>query len=201
MSPSDASLERKDNPHSLLEEGADSYPEALTALTDFRRQVQSACARTIEQHLTDYSEALGVQLDKNDIDRYAAPENEFNGSSAVLGAKHRISRRRETGVGCVSYCCVSWVRDREKPWFGCSVSVWFNRREIAESLYSAFQRSGAKLPAEIELGIQPNEVYLCLALKRGDMGSLRERLDEVMTAWVRLWKEFGGLNALEREKP
>jgi hypothetical protein len=200
MSQTDADPVPKENPHALLEEGARSYLEAFTALTVFRREVQSICRKVIEDNLPDYSEALGVPLNRDAIKQFATPEDEFSGSSASLGAEHKISRRRESGVGCISYCNLAWSQERENRRFGCSVSMWFNRREITEQLYAAFRRSTTPLPAGIELATYRNEVYLSRELNSKEMASLGEHLDALMVEWVRLWKEFGGLKALGSEK-
>jgi hypothetical protein len=109
MSPTDPEPVLDVNRHALLEEGARSYLEALTALTIFRRDVQSVCRKAIERHYTKFSQALGVsipELEAESIVSCATPEEQFNGSSAYLGVKHRISRRKQSaqGLSCSSYC-------------------------------------------------------------------------------------------------
>jgi hypothetical protein len=74
--------------------------------------------------------------------------------------------------------------------------VWFNRQSTADCLFAAFQQSKKELPSSMWLTAASYDVYLSRELKSDDMGSLSDRLDELMTEWIRLWKEFGGLKAL-----
>lgn len=46
----------------LLEEGAESYPQALLALSEFREQVQDMCCAAMRQSLTEVGAALGLPL-------------------------------------------------------------------------------------------------------------------------------------------
>src|SRR5690242_19188115 len=100
MSPANVDPVPKEGPHALLKEGAQSYLEALTALTIFRQQVQSVCQEVLGNSLEHYSTALGVPLKKRSIVPYATPEEQFNRSSATLGAKIKISSRKKSGLGC-----------------------------------------------------------------------------------------------------
>jgi len=191
------------NRHALLEEGARSYLEALTALTIFRKDVQSVCRQAIVDRVTEFSQALGVPMFKAEsIVPYATPEDQFNGSSAYIGVKHKISRRRQSihGFSSVSTCGLSWEPMGQQRWFGCWVGVGFNQREIAERLHAGFQRSKESLPPGIALDAQKNNVSVSRALKPDDMASLTDCLGEVMVEWIRLWREFGGLKALAPEQ-
>ena len=142
------------NRHALLKEGARSYLEALTALTIFRKDVQSVCRQAIESRLPEFSQALGVSsLKAESIVPYATPEDQFNGTSAYLGVQHKISRRRHSiqRLTCISYCGLSWESGGKTSGFGCSVSVWFNRREVADSLSAGFRQNEGGMPSGIEL--------------------------------------------------
>jgi hypothetical protein len=192
-----------DNRHALLEEGARSYLEALTAITIFRNEVRATCRQVIESQLTEFLQALGVPTDQAEpIVPDETPEDQFNGSSAYLAVKHKISRRRTSahGFGCISSCGLSWEPVGQQRWFGCYVSVWFNHRELAEQLHAAFQQRDKRLPSGVTLGTQKNNVWLSRALEPADMASLSKHLGEVMGQWIRLWKEFGGLKALVSEE-
>jgi hypothetical protein len=72
----------------------------------------------------------------------------------------------------------------------------FNRREEAERLFAGFRRSKVGLQSGIKLEAEKNAIWLSRELAPEDMASLRDRLDEVVAEWIRLWKEFGGLKAL-----
>jgi hypothetical protein len=132
----------------------------------------------------------------------ATPENQFSGSSAYLGVKHKVSRRKEStqGLSCSSCCGLSWEPVGPKAWFGCWVMMSFNRQEEADRLYAGFRRSKVSLPSHLQLDVKKTDVWIERALEPGDMASLSDRLGEVMVEWIRLWKEFGGLKALAAEQ-
>src|SRR5206468_1332751 len=48
----------------LLEEGAESYVAAVSAILTFRRMVQARCRRVVDRRLREYGAALGVRLDR-----------------------------------------------------------------------------------------------------------------------------------------
>jgi hypothetical protein len=193
MSPTDPDGNR----HALLVEGARSYLEAFTAITIFRKEVRAVCEKVMKSGLERFLEVLGVPTDQAESLLPAdTPEAEFNGSSAYVGIKQRISRRLKQGFRCDSSCGVSWELVGQKKWFGCWVAVYFNQRDLADRLHSGFQRSKVSLPSGIELGSQKNNVWLSREIKPEDIGSLSDRLGEVLETWVRLWEEFGGLDAL-----
>ena len=64
---------RKSN-NELLEEGAKSYPSALLALMEFRRQIQDRCRVVVEKTLKDQVACLGVKLTRDMIALYAEPD-------------------------------------------------------------------------------------------------------------------------------
>jgi hypothetical protein len=184
------------NRHALLQEGARSYLEALTAITIFRRDVRSVCQEVVESRSEAFLRALAVPI--NQAERmvpYETPEEKFNGSSAYVGVQQKISRRRNQGFIYISSCGLSWDLVGQQRWFGCWVGVWFNQRDMAERLYAGFQKK-KPLPPGIELETEKNSVSLSRALKPEDMASLSDRLGEVMDAWIQLWEQVGGLDAL-----
>ena len=48
----------------LLEEGSRSYLDAVTALLEYRKDVQTTCRTVLERRFGDYIAALDVHLEK-----------------------------------------------------------------------------------------------------------------------------------------
>ncbi len=57
----------------LLEEGARSYLDAVSALIAYRQEVQKMCRTVLEKHLDDYSSAIKVRLETREIRDFASP--------------------------------------------------------------------------------------------------------------------------------
>ena len=59
--------EREEARRRLLEEGARSYQDAVAALTAYREEIQKICKKVMNNHIENYSSALGVTLKKNEV--------------------------------------------------------------------------------------------------------------------------------------
>jgi hypothetical protein len=179
----------------LLEEGARSYLDALTALTEFQREIRSRWRHTLDTHFREYSEALGVQLRADEILPYASPERELQGAKAGLGLKLNISA--SNAVTCGSYYVVGWELNPDSSVrFDAWVSMYFSRQDYCKPLPAAVRSFKPEVPVGLELDQDKNNLWLSTRLIPEEMSSFDEKLGGVMHTWIQFWKRIGGLKVL-----
>ena len=92
----------------LLEEGARSYLDAVTALIAFQREVQKKCRKVMAKNLRGYESAMKVRMTSSEIGDCAWPSfGEWGGDWWSLGVK--IARSDIPGVRWwETYCCLQY---------------------------------------------------------------------------------------------
>lgn len=98
---------RKQNANELLIEGAKTYPQALAALSEFRRLVVAACEEAFAPGLNDLSKALGLPLPQSQLKPYTNPDSlgasKIDGDFGSLGVKLK-EETNQSG----QYCYLLW---------------------------------------------------------------------------------------------
>ena len=76
----------------LLADGALSYLDALMALREFRRIVQTRCREVLFSHRDAFTQATGLPLTQGQIQDYADPDgtSRWDGGWAWLGVRTQL---------------------------------------------------------------------------------------------------------------
>jgi hypothetical protein len=177
----------------LIEEGARSYLAVMTAVIEYRREVQKKCREVLERHLSDYASALGVAVTQNNIRDLAAPEHDkWDGNWAYLGVKI-VNLALPPGVSwSEAFCSLGWTNaDPASSWFGASVSMSLPKK-LATILHQEMQRVGTK---DLDL---PNGFTVSLSrnLEGDAVADFDKALDTLLRQWIDSWTKVGGLKAI-----
>ena len=164
----------------LLEEGARSYPKALQAVGEFRRQVQNICYDAMKRRLKDLVDALGLRLEANQLKRYAVPDkldpDYLDGTWASLGAKIEPAR-----VKWSLWNYVYWDKDTVRV----CVSFAFTDSRLGERVQAVTEKHGTSL--------DPKEVYLSRPVGADGLSGLDSTLEELNFKWIEVWRNVGGV--------
>src|ERR1700687_1137935 len=137
-------MEIPKNEHSkeLLIEGARSYPEALAALSEFRRTIHSAWREGLESRLSEVSTAMGLELEPRQVLDYANPDSlrsaEINGEFAALGLQIKEA-------AWTFYFYLVWWKG-----FRATISIWFKDQAMASAVFAEIKKVEGSYPADIE---------------------------------------------------
>jgi len=169
----------------LLREGCKSYPKALFAVMEFRRQVQDAISGVVEKRLGEVAAAL--KMDENELrdglSSHANPANfsqSYEGDSAEVG----IKTPKKWPSKCILYFYLT-VGDDEPSYF--SARVWL--KEPGDAIKNL---ESLAVPEEFE---SPNEDYAGLFeyLPADGPVDLSTICSRVLDKLIALWNEVGGL--------
>jgi hypothetical protein len=172
----------------LLEEGARSYLQAISALISYEHEVQERCREVMEKNLDDYSSALKFQppLKSDEIHNGVWPKpSQWDGSWRMLGVE---IARRDTPPGIRwwgTYCCVAW--QLEDPTFYCWVGEWYPTR-FAAQLFQKFHQLNPRLSLD-----SANDVGVRESLEVEEASTFDEKLEGLFEQWIKLWKKVGGI--------
>jgi hypothetical protein len=170
----------------LLDEGARSYLEAMTALVEFQREVQKKCTSVMEANLDNYATALGLGLTTDEIRNAAWPSiDKWEGDWWTLGA-HILRKNDGTLRWWESYCCLQFETDEGHF---CYVGQEFPTSKLATTLFQQFRR----LDAKVELKLYGNEVWLQHNLTVEEVAEFEGPLAEIFQQWIDLWAKVGGI--------
>jgi hypothetical protein len=175
----------------LLEEGARSYNDAVTALIAFQNEVQKKCRDVLERHLEDYSSALGIQLTEEEIADTDWPSfAKWEGDDWGLGVK--ILRRDLPSMRWwESRCCLQW--ESGDTGLYCWIGEEFPGRAKVESVRTQFHKR------DHQVAQGNNTLWLEHKLTTDTVTSFEEPLDSLVQRWVGLWKKVGGIKGVFKE--
>jgi hypothetical protein len=167
----------------LLVEGLTSYPKALAALNEFVRLVTSAIQDVVEQELENLSQALQIELRREELGEYVRPNRLAipNPKHTTLGA--RIERITESGWGL--YFFLWWSKGTVTS----CVSIWLRDANIAETIYAEFHKTVGKCAIQIDAG---RELYLARQLQPDKPDEFSMVMQELTQDFSNLWKQIGG---------
>ncbi len=166
----------------LLEEGSRSYPKALQAVAECRRQVQNICYEAMKRHVKDLGDALGLRLEANQLKRHADPDkldpDYLDGTWANLGAKIEPA-----GAKWSLWNYVLWHAGRVQVF----VSLEFPDADLARRVQAVTEKHGT--------GFDPEtcEVYLSREVSAGGLSGLDSTLEELNLKWIEIWRKAGGV--------
>jgi hypothetical protein len=171
----------------LVEAGAFKYVEGMAALADFRNEVQDRCRRVLSSHLPDLSRATAKELSRDDM--RALPTN--LGAGNVPGFPYLDVELEfisdlwfEVGV------CWDYKRQDELRLFAYAGLRFDDETNRYAKAFAALQR-------QPESGFEryPYDYYITLRdpVPEDDPLSFEKRLDILITKWVNIWGNVGGL--------
>jgi hypothetical protein len=184
--------ERGDSQRGLLEEGARSSLDAVTALIAFRSEVQGICRTVLERHLENYAAALKVQLKRSEIKDAESPSfAKWEGDYWTLGVK--IVRPKFTSAirWWESWCCFTFYRD--DPGLSCWILEWFPTKPKAAEVLRRFQSINKSVECE------DNNVWIEQNAKVDEVCNLESHLDRLVLQWIELWNEVGGIKKVFKD--
>lgn len=171
----------------LLQEGAKSYRDAVTAILEYRREVQKICHDVMTKRLGGFASALKIDgLSPSAIESLDWPGfKKWDGVEWCLGV--RIVREDLPGLKWwAAYCCLAFQPEHGLYcWFG----EWFSRAMIG-NVVDALKHHDPSLKTNGE------HVWLQDNLSEAEGASFDQKLDGLYTRWVDLREKAGGLAAV-----
>ncbi len=171
----------------LLEEGARSYLDAVSALVAFRQEVQKMCRTVLEKHLDDYSPALKlkVPLERGEIKEAEWPSlAKWEGDCWNLGVMVRRKKITPTIPSWATHCCLSYYSDAGLL---CWICEHFPNKQKATVLYGKFRPLNKKIKCDA------NWVWIPHSLKVEEVCNLEANLEGIVKEWIELWMKVGGI--------
>ena len=167
----------------LLEEGARSYLNAVSALIAYRQEVQKMCRTVLENCLKDYASALKVRLERSEIAEWPSLTT-WEGDRWSLGVK--VLRKKITPAirWWVTHCCLSYDIDAG---LHCWIGERFSNNQIATVLFRKFHPLNTKVERD------GNELGIRRSLKVEEVCNLEVCLEGIVQEWIKLWKKVGGI--------
>ncbi len=170
----------------LLIAGARSYPQALAAISEFCREVQTVFRTTLNNEIASIAEAMALRITRAEIKNYAWPESftkEIDGEWATLGVK--IDRSKKEG----------WTQSYFQEWYEgeafVTAQITFIDRTVAKKVYDRLQQIKGK---KSRLGFQRGmHIFVTQKISPDEMSRLDKVLGELNQEWTALWKQVGGL--------
>jgi hypothetical protein len=179
----------------LLEEGAKSYVDALTAIVAYQREVQEKCRDVLARNLADYSRSLGLEpanyLTQGMIDDHAYPDlKQWDGDTASLGVK-----MKGTSWPGLSWwwtlCYLYWDSgERDTRWFGVVVELRLPKRAAA-ALHTAMV-----LYPSSEVYLEGYSVWIQRKLCVSGSADFEGDLEELLGSWIEVLGRVDGLRAI-----
>jgi hypothetical protein len=165
----------------LLEEGARSYPKALHALGEFRRQVREQCEAAFKANATEMAKAMQLQFSAADVKSWANPERPGGeGAWAELGAK--VGRPKNAKCNLWNY--VLWS---DAPPRSARISIQLLDADVA---YRAWTAMGER--ENWQLSHETKEISISRCLAPTDLTRLKTILGELNREWSSAWRKVGG---------
>jgi hypothetical protein len=174
----------------LLEEGAESYVAAFSAILAFRKLVQSRCRKVVEKRLREYGGALGARLDRGQFVEAEWPKaSAWDGEWASLGLEIR-----KVGKARVSlYHNLDWQLGDDETWtVRANASIWLPDREQVPELRDALR----PYPSELDFWEYGDELGFTKRVPHAEMATFEDKVDDVLGEWIKLWQRVGGLKVL-----
>jgi hypothetical protein len=172
----------KDEANRFLLEGVQCYPDALVALTAFRREVHERCIALVKAHLDRLGEAIGdKELEKEHIE----PGDWNSDTEAYLYVKVQSPQMTKlefyAGVGW-------WEDDSGERRFGVDAGFWVPRK-----LYDRLKKTvkGAWEKRQLDLW-EEDGIWLSRKMELAEACSFHEKLGEIIEIWTEAGEDCGG---------
>jgi hypothetical protein len=182
----------------FLEEGAASYPDAVTTLIGYWREVGKRCKKVLIGRLPEYSKALGVPLTPHGVRFCDFPEPDtWTYSDVSVGAAIQgiPGPGKKPTFSWSSFCCLGWDRqDLREPSFGVWVGAWFPARMLAK-LHKKLLSVGGE-PGEFNT--LKEWIWLAEDLRIEDAADFEGPLEQLLCRWINAWDSVGGINGFIR---
>ena len=177
----------------LIEAGVFSYPEALNALAEFRKNVQEKCREALRAHLSNLSLAIGKSFSAKDV--FVYPDDPVGAGLSTyepwLCAYVTLAAAEEVYFDLGLF----WDYEKGSEFTLCAIGTL----EIWKKDFHA--RAAEWFEARPELGIKRDPgKNTCFSLvdpiPKDDPLSFQEKLHGIATKWVDVWGKVGGLAGL-----
>ena len=176
----------------LLEEGANSYPRAMLALSLFRGMVQDACIAAMRRSLPELSGALRLQMKAQQVKAWASPDeldsDEIDDTWANLGAELKEP-------GSARWYLYNYIWWGDDPRLSVTVSICFADANTFERAWAASLDHGTWKYDE-----EAKEVHLSRCTDAANLARLVSTLDEMNSEWIQGWQKVGGVKQFLRKR-
>jgi hypothetical protein len=175
----------------LLEEGGRSYLEAATALVLFQREVQKKCREVIERNRGEYAAAMKVKLASSDISDVAEPSfPKWEGDWWALGVQ--IVRKDLPKLRWwTMQCCLEQYTGNDGLY--CWITEWFPTSKVADVVFDKFRRLNGSVIRD------GKAIWLESAVAIEEVSNFEDKLDSLLSEWVKLWQKVGGVREALKE--
>jgi hypothetical protein len=180
----------------LLEEGARSYPGAVTTIIAYWHEVEKKCRKVLKARLTDYSRAIGIDLAPENIGAYSFPDpDKWDATDVSVGITLSGNPTPEGISGWDSYCCLGWESsDPTESWFGVWVGAWLQPKKLTKLLHG--KMTGLAKGGIADLNASSDLVWIRKMLQPEDAARFEIHLDELLRTWIQFWERIGGLKGI-----
>jgi hypothetical protein len=171
----------------LLTEGIRSYLQALVAIGEFRRLVESRFHKAVDKHRDLIADALKVEIKSAAIQPYRDPEKlapDFRGDWAAVGVRIPVGTS-----GCKEHTYyMGWWKEQANSVVGIIASMTFPEPLTAEKARSALRKAGLG-PVDLKKAT----IYHLRELEFADIEQLQEQIEKLLGDWCMSWRAAGGL--------
>lgn len=173
----------------LLNEGVNSYLDALVAIREFRREVQSRTRKVVEYRLDELSGVMGVSLKRDQIVKHINPDgipDNFDGNWAWIAARIKIID--PLPLDC--YFGMFFRRDEKDQ--TSAIAMMSPSKDVFQKIWVKCKEIGESKLKETYKG----EIAFLDKILPGEMNHFEEKLNEMIDLWVKVWKALGGVSGL-----
>jgi hypothetical protein len=175
-------MKRRNHDSELLREGYRSYPKALFAVMEFRREAATIIEAAVNKRVPELAAAMKMSTDelRDEICHYTSPSKltqSYDGSATHLGVW--FPRDLKSKWRLEFYL---WMEDGEKP--------CFYGRVVFKDPGSAIERLAASCKG---LAYDETCAWISETVPADGPRDLDAVCDRVLNRWIALWKKVGGL--------
>jgi len=158
----------------ILDEGANSYLDALAAIEAYQKEVRNVCRHAYDKRKPDLVSKIGLE-NASCVDFTYPEPGEMEKPYAELGVRQNSPSARET-----LYVYLMWDGDAGgAPEISACVSLEFSRNDDRGNW-------AAKLGGSPSIRRGENK-DLCSSKKLSDLTSCAEALGELLNEWIEFW--------------
>lgn len=173
----------------FVENGLDSYLDALTAVREFQKPIIERSRRALEEKLNDLSKAMEIDVKREEIKDYTYP--------AKLADKE---------LGVEGWVAVTFSKEPVYCYFGLSFeredSKCVTKVVVLVYTYTASQRD---FLLEHCKKVSKNftkdnwNISLDMPISKEEINNFEAKLQDLIDKWIEVWKKVGGIKNLPKK--
>jgi len=188
----------------LLNEGIDSYLDAMVAIREFRREIQSKAQEVLKKRLPELCEAMRVDFSemRDQIRMYAEPDELGEGWE---GNWAWVAVRTRGRNDLISDCYFGMEIQKSEEEGTCvgkvSVTMTAKTEETLDQILSQIRSKAQELSEGIPQNTEQTDLALTdrISPETGGMASFEQKLDKLIGLWIRVWNAYyTGKDAMNR---